>query len=250
VRLWIDTDVGDNPDDAIALLVAAAAPDVDLVGVSTVGGDTERRAAVARALVDAPVIGGADPGRLGRAILDRAPDAVLAIGPLTNVAALVAGGLLPGTLACMGGALRPVRHRGAVRAVEHNFGRDPDAARLVLAATTGTFVVPLDVTVLAALDAAALARLRESAPAVHGSIGAWLAEQQARGVPDDEIRVVLHDPLALLALLGDATVVVEPRPLTVEPDGRLVELEGAPAHQLAVAADGPGAVARVLEMLT
>ena len=32
VRLWIDTDVGDNPDDAVALLVAAAHPDVESGG--------------------------------------------------------------------------------------------------------------------------------------------------------------------------------------------------------------------------
>ena len=40
VRLWIDTDIGDNPDDAVALLCAAAHPDVELVGVSTTGGRT------------------------------------------------------------------------------------------------------------------------------------------------------------------------------------------------------------------
>ena len=40
MRLWIDTDVGTNPDDAVALLCAAGHRDVDLVGVSTVDGDT------------------------------------------------------------------------------------------------------------------------------------------------------------------------------------------------------------------
>ena len=39
MRLWIDTDVGTNPDDAVALLCALAHPEVDLVGVSTVGAD-------------------------------------------------------------------------------------------------------------------------------------------------------------------------------------------------------------------
>ena len=51
MRLWIDTDVGDNPDDAVALLAAAAHPEVDLVGVSTTGGRTEWRAGLARELV-------------------------------------------------------------------------------------------------------------------------------------------------------------------------------------------------------
>ena len=59
MRLWIDTDVGTNPDDAVALLCAAAHSDVDLVGVSTVDGDTEWRAEIGRTLVDAPVVPGA-----------------------------------------------------------------------------------------------------------------------------------------------------------------------------------------------
>ena len=54
MRLWIDTDVGTNPDDAVALLCAAGHRDVDLVGVSTVDGDTEWRAEIARSLLADP----------------------------------------------------------------------------------------------------------------------------------------------------------------------------------------------------
>src|SRR5438876_11625580 len=53
VRLWIDTDIGTNVDDAVALLAAVAHPAVELVGVSTVGSDPERRAAVAVGLLAA-----------------------------------------------------------------------------------------------------------------------------------------------------------------------------------------------------
>src|SRR3989454_9773840 len=53
VRLWIDTDIGTNVDDAVALLAAAAHPAVELAGVSTVGSDPERRAAVAVGLLAA-----------------------------------------------------------------------------------------------------------------------------------------------------------------------------------------------------
>src|ERR1700704_5937201 len=91
VRLWIDTDVGDDPDDAIALLCATAHSDVVLVGVSTVDGDHPRRVRIARTLVDAPVHGGDDPA-LAELFRAAAPDALLAIGPLTNVAALAATG--------------------------------------------------------------------------------------------------------------------------------------------------------------
>jgi inosine-uridine nucleoside N-ribohydrolase len=54
LRVWVDTDVGDDPDDAIALLCAVGHPGIDLVGVSTVDGDHDRRVRAARALVDAP----------------------------------------------------------------------------------------------------------------------------------------------------------------------------------------------------
>ena len=83
MRLWIDTDVGSDPDDAVALLCAAAHPRVDLVGVSTVDGDTEWRAEIARTLVDARVVAGDE--MTAAEVGHTAPDALLAIGPLTNV---------------------------------------------------------------------------------------------------------------------------------------------------------------------
>ena len=70
MRLWIDTDVGDNPDDAVALLAAAADPAADLVGVSTTGGRTAWRAELARELMPTgppiPVVAGEQAGELLR----------------------------------------------------------------------------------------------------------------------------------------------------------------------------------------
>src|SRR5436305_9438944 len=62
VRLWIDTDIGTNVDDAVALLVAVAHPAVELVGVSTVGSEPERRAATAVGLL---ATAGVDLGSVG-----------------------------------------------------------------------------------------------------------------------------------------------------------------------------------------
>src|SRR5438105_15416026 len=110
VRLWIDTDIGTNVDDAVALLAAAAHPAVELVGVSTVGSDPERRAAVAVGLLAAagvdlgsiavcagepgPAVG-ADIGALAgasgggaaavvEAVAASGAEALLAIGPLPH----------------------------------------------------------------------------------------------------------------------------------------------------------------------
>jgi pyrimidine-specific ribonucleoside hydrolase len=243
LRLWIDTDVGDDPDDAIALLSAAGHPGIDLVGVSTVDGDHHRRVGAARALVEAPVYAGDEAG-LADAFRDAAPDAVLAIGPLTNVAALLTAGPIP-PLTLMGGVLVPVRHWGMTVKTEHNFGRDPGAAATVLE-EADPLMVPLDVTVSTCLDDDTLRRLVTSAPALGGPTEDWLALQRDVGVPVGERSVCLHDPLALLAVVEPTLVRVETRAVQVEHDGRVVEDPRGTPCRIVVEADMPRAIELVL----
>jgi purine nucleosidase/pyrimidine-specific ribonucleoside hydrolase len=49
----IDTDIGDDIDDALALAVALTTPSIDLVGITTAYGDVQTRARLARRLCDA-----------------------------------------------------------------------------------------------------------------------------------------------------------------------------------------------------
>jgi len=49
--LILDTDIGLDVDDAVALCFAALEPRIELRAVTTVNGDTQRRASVARALL-------------------------------------------------------------------------------------------------------------------------------------------------------------------------------------------------------
>jgi purine nucleosidase len=44
----LDTDPGSDIDDAIAMAYLAKSADVELLGVTTVSGDTQKRAAIAR----------------------------------------------------------------------------------------------------------------------------------------------------------------------------------------------------------
>jgi inosine-uridine nucleoside N-ribohydrolase len=241
VRLWIDTDVGDNPDDAVALLCAGAHPDLELVGVSTTGGRTEWRAALARELVDADVVPGERPDQVADRFATAKADALLAIGPLTNVAALAALGMALPPLTVMGGVLAPIRHRSRLRRVEWNFSRDPGAAAVVVERTDAT-IVPLDVTVAMRLDAPVLDRLVTAAPRLAPEIERWTAEQ-------DE-PVVLHDPLALLVALAEPFVSTEPRVLSVDPaDGTLREGTAGREHAVVVSVDARAAVGRVLGLL-
>lgn len=69
----VDTDVGTDVDDAFALLLALASPELDLVGVSVTDGDVELRSRIAARLLgmagksDVPVFKGlAEPIGLGR----------------------------------------------------------------------------------------------------------------------------------------------------------------------------------------
>ena len=125
-RIVLDTDVGSDADDALCLALGLAAPEIELVAVTHVSGDTRLRARISRRLLDlagradVPVYAGRQRpleggerfvwfGHEGLGILDDGPapplpadDAVevlcrlfrthtdlelVTIGPLTNVAA-------------------------------------------------------------------------------------------------------------------------------------------------------------------
>lgn len=64
-RIILDTDVGTDVDDALALALATASPELEVEGVTTVHGDAPLRARIARALLtlagrsEIPVIAGA-----------------------------------------------------------------------------------------------------------------------------------------------------------------------------------------------
>ena len=51
MKIWIDTDIGSDVDDALTLAYAMRHPGLELVGVSTVFGDVELRSDIARALL-------------------------------------------------------------------------------------------------------------------------------------------------------------------------------------------------------
>jgi inosine-uridine nucleoside N-ribohydrolase len=257
VRLWIDTDVGTNVDDAVAILAALAHPDVDLVGVSTIGDDPQAASEVVARLFDAvgvsgattPVVAGTAAALGAVAALPDPPEALLAIGPLTTVAALTGAGLRPRQLTVMGGALAPVHHRGAERSIESNFARDPGAAAATLA-VPGATIVPLDATVATRLDEPSQRKLVEAAPVLEPMVKEWVDAQAAAGVPPDDIAVHLHDPAALLVAAGEPVARnIETRHLTVEGDGRLLETETGTPHDVVTALYATTVIALIVALL-
>jgi inosine-uridine nucleoside N-ribohydrolase len=138
-------------------------------------------------------------------------------------------------LVVMGGVVVPVEHRGALRTVEHNFGSDPAAARMVLGRVPNVLICPLDVTVRTCVDDAIASRFTAADMAFGPMLAAW-------GQP-----LCLHDPLALLALLGEPVAGVERRQLTVDADGVVHETEGVD-YDVVVDVDGPAAIDRIVTL--
>jgi inosine-uridine nucleoside N-ribohydrolase len=255
VRVWLDSDIGRNPDDAVAVLVAVTHPAVDLVGVSITGDDPPAQAETARSLLvwagrpDVPVV---LPAGAPDALSGADVDVLVAIGPLTNVAAALRSGPPPARLVVMGGALRPVEHRGRLHRVEWNFARDPRAAASTLARAPRCTLVPLDATVATRLDPLRQRALVAAAPPLGPLVEAWLAALRTDGVPDASATVHLHDPAAVLVAAGDGPQVgahCRELRLGVEPDGRLVEDPAAPPVEVVMALDGPAVAERVISLL-
>jgi inosine-uridine nucleoside N-ribohydrolase len=237
MRLWIDTDAGDDPDDTIALWCAARADDIDLIGISTVDGDVERRAVGVRKLLPSVdvVAGPPPPDRVANA------DVLLGIGPWTHVAMLADQGALPRRVVLMGGALAPIHHRGELRRVEHNVGSDPGAAARLIRTTGNLIVVPLDAT----------ARLRahdHDERVLSGAIPGFRAQLETWRQQNGDEPLVLHDVAALFVALGDRVSRMESRRLEVEPDGTMWASVSGPLQHVVAHVDNDETRARMREL--
>jgi purine nucleosidase len=179
ISLLLDCDPG--LDDAVALALAMASPDLEVIGVSTVAANapidivTENAERVmGRLRCRCPLFQGAaqplaitarhstdlwggdgrlplaSPGqpvkrvdRTGFQKLATEADMACAIGSLTNIAGLIQVGRAPRKLVIMGGAFG----RGnATPHAELNIWADPHAAQIVFASGIPITLVPLDIT--------------------------------------------------------------------------------------------------------
>jgi inosine-uridine nucleoside N-ribohydrolase len=253
IPLIIDTDIGDDIDDLQALVLALASPDVDLLAVTTVFGDTDRRASLARLLLEAggrpevPVACGAmsallAPGRENRfgghgldlaAVRQGPVDTtapalltqlirqhqgeveLLTIGALTNIALVLE--LWPE----LAKQVRRYHLMGGCfgarpqlhSTVEYNIRCDPEAAAAVFAAGFNLTVVGLDVTTQVELPGDHLEPLRRSAHPLAKLYVAAVGHFLSEGNRQSNIP---HDVLTLAALLRPELIRTEPMPVAVE----------------------------------
>jgi inosine-uridine nucleoside N-ribohydrolase len=188
IPIILDTDIGTDIDDAFALALALHSPELDLVGVTTVSGDTPARARIAAKMLDVagrrdvPIYAG-EPGKhlpceqcrwaLGfhspqlhdrgaveflDATFNRRPNELMlvTIGPLTDIAALLKKD--PGVakkirrIVMMGGSIHRGYQPGSGPEPEYNIAADAPAAQAVFSSGIPILMVPLDVTAMLQLD--------------------------------------------------------------------------------------------------
>jgi inosine-uridine nucleoside N-ribohydrolase len=257
-RIILDCDPG--IDDAIAILLALASPELDLAAVTTVAGNVSLDRTTANGLrvlelagrTDVPLAAGCDrplvrtaegdasdvhatdglggvglPPPSARPVAEHAvdliarlvveqPTTLVAVGPLTNVAVLLArhpeAAARIAHLVVMGGS---GRGGNVTPAAEFNAWADPEAASRVFSSGIRTTVVGLDVTQRATLSRAEVDRI-----GAVGRVGKAAADMLrfyldfAEG--EGREGVAMHDPLAVALLLDDGLVTYDDVAIEVE----------------------------------
>jgi purine nucleosidase len=201
LRVVLDTDIGSNPDDALALALALHSPELELAAVTTVGAEPVYRARIAARMLElagraqipvhagcgVPLLGGEGFcwfGHEGEGLLEpteeppfareHAVDAlrallhrhdalhIAALGPLTNLAAVL---ILEPELVSRIGSITVVGgwlHASAsAQGAGYNLDADPHAAQRVFASGAPLRLLTPDATLKAWLRPRELARLRE-----------------------------------------------------------------------------------------
>ena len=206
-----DTDIGTDVDDILALVLLAKAPELNLLGVTTVYGDTAFRAKIAKATTqmlgrkDIAIVPGEQRTVSGRQVHwaghegEGVPDVksfeveekqsapsyicetaealqdeleVIATGPLTNIARAIT---------TAPSACTRIKHLyimgGAfwMNRAEHNIKCDADAARVVFGSGIPMTVISLDLTLRVRLNKSDLPQIA----ALGNGLGTLLKDQRA-----------------------------------------------------------------------
>jgi inosine-uridine nucleoside N-ribohydrolase len=257
----LDTDIGTDIDDAFALALIINSPELELLGVTTVAGDTQARARLAAKMLweaggawrKVPVYAG-QPGtpqpidqtrwadgftspalHMSGAVdfmkteISRQPGriTIIAIGELTNVAALLKSDPAMAKkiklIAMMGGSVARGYGPDSKPEAEWNIESNPEAAQTVFSSGVPLLMAPLDVTAMLQLDAAARRRVFTHLTPVTNAL-TILYYLWGNETP------TLFDPMAV-AMLIDPNL-CETRRLAIEVDaqGYTRVREGKPAN--------------------
>ncbi|MBR0437414.1 MAG: nucleoside hydrolase [Clostridia bacterium] len=248
-RILIDTDIGGDVDDALALAMALNTPEIEIVGITNVYLANAWRAGVTKELLrvygreQIPVCAGAEKPLIGwwdeNRIPNSSPDygeyrgeklphaadfiirkaeetddlVLLAIGPLTNVGlALAKAPHIAKRLRIfmMGGQLNKAHP-------EWNIVCDPEAARIVFESGADVTMVGLDVTNRCRFTRDEVDEIKNAGNPRAERLGLMM-EQFIRNFG---YLPILHDPLALAALIWPDLLKLERKRILIETRGEL-----------------------------
>jgi inosine-uridine nucleoside N-ribohydrolase len=264
----LDTDIGGDIDDAFALALILRSTEIDLRGVTTVSGDTQARARLAAKMLwvdgrrnipvaagtpgphmDAPQTKWADGFTstellpesavdLLKSEIDRAHGSltIIAIGPLTNVAALLekypAEKPKIRRIVLMGGSVARGYYPNSGPTQEYNIAADAHASQIVFSSGVPILMAPLDVTARLQLEAPERARIfarhTPLTDALQALYGLW-------GQPTP----TLHDPMAVGLFLDPALCTTRSLAIQVDDHGMTRAVAGQPANAVVAVDNDP-----------
>ncbi|NIM05291.1 MAG: hypothetical protein GTO55_04195 [Armatimonadetes bacterium] len=257
-RVILDTDIGDDVDDAYALALLLCSPEIELEAVTVNIGKVTAKASIARRMLDIagmqriPVyvgLAGADPYKQGnqaawaqnyqsdavigddgvgelvrRVTASPSEITLIAIGPLTNLGAALEEdpdfGRKLKELIIMGGSIVHGYEYGE-RSAEYNIAHDTPASKEVFACGANLTVAPLDATNRQQVTARRMAQLA----AAHNPICDALIELSALYERDFP---TLHDPRACTVLLHEELATGPDMRLEVSDEGFTDLVPGVP----------------------
>ena len=278
VKVLLDTDIGDDIDDAWAVSLCLRHPGIELVGITTVWRDTVTRAALARLLVESAGISDVKVAAGSRDALDHILDlhrqtysevledkdqrlkegrtdavrfmaetarenpglTLISIGPLTNVARFCVE--FPEEFGMISRHVMMCGHLMPERTEpEYNAGCDPRATRIVLSTEVPRFVVGLDVTLKCGLSEEDLDALRAKGTALPLTLYRMTQfwRRSSGALP------VMHDPLAVMSAVEGRIVDFERMRIVTDEKGMFTAVKGEPNVEFAVSVD-PGVLRRKL----
>jgi inosine-uridine nucleoside N-ribohydrolase len=260
IPVIIDTDVGDDVDDAFAIDLALASPEFHILGITSAWGDTALRARMLDRMLcetgrtDIPVAVGVPTNVkfaftqapwAGAGIEHVHKDGVtflleqikahpgqitlLALGPLTNIGAAIGRDptnfrKLKRVVLMGGGVHRGYGPPGTPPATEYNIASDPASAQKLLRSGVPLFFLPLDSTLLE-FDDAKRAQLASISTPMTDSLQILIAEWvrgQKRTTP------ILFDAVAAAYALNSASCTMTPLHLEIDDKGMTIAKSGTP----------------------
>ncbi|HHY24155.1 MAG TPA: nucleoside hydrolase [Clostridiaceae bacterium] len=248
-KIIIDTDIGDDIDDALAVAFALNSPELELIGITTVFRNTDARAKIAANLLqlakrDVPVYAGCRQPILNReddlqipcqyskdmdeftynkeihavdyiinTVMESDGDITLVpIGPLTNIGMAI--------LKCpeLKTKLKGIVLMGGCFYFHHNEWNiycDPEAAKIVFESGIPIKAIGLDVTLKCRLSENDLDIIDKS----ESPVTKFLSQLIRRWRDTSKSLPILHDPLAVCSVFNDNILEMQNEKILVETRG-------------------------------